>query len=72
MSPLLLNWEWSYSFSKMQNCPSHLMSSMFVGEASSATEAQMQGKEWEHTMLQENLDKELQELNKRLEQKEVT
>jgi kinesin family protein 4/21/27 len=45
---------------------------MFVGEASSATEAQMQGKEWEHTMLQENLDKELQELNKRLEQKEVT
>ncbi len=48
------------------------MSSMFVGEASSATEAQTHAKEWEHTMLQENLDKELQKLNKRLEQKEVT
>lgn len=43
-----------------------------MGEASSATEAQTQTKEWEHIMLQENLDKELQELNERLEQKEVT
>ena len=27
-------------------------------------------KEWEHTLLQNTLDKELNELNKRLEQKE--
>ncbi|CAK9197643.1 unnamed protein product [Sphagnum troendelagicum] len=42
-----------------------------VGEASGAAEAEAEAKEWEHTMLQENLDKELQELNKRLEQKEA-
>ncbi|CAK9197574.1 unnamed protein product [Sphagnum troendelagicum] len=40
-------------------------------EASGAAEAEAEAKEWEHTMLQENLDKELQELNKRLEQKEA-
>ncbi len=45
---------------------------LFAGEASGAAEAEAEAKEWEHTMLQENLDKELQELNKRLEQKEVT
>lgn len=28
-------------------------------------------KEWEHTLLQNTMDKELHELNKRLEQKEV-
>lgn len=28
-------------------------------------------KEWEHTLLQNTMDKELNELNKRLEQKEV-
>ena len=28
-------------------------------------------KEWEHTLLQDSMDKELNELNKRLEQKEV-
>lgn len=28
-------------------------------------------KEWEHTLLQDSMDKELHELNKRLEQKEV-
>lgn len=28
-------------------------------------------KEWEHTLLQNSMDKELHELNKRLEQKEV-
>ncbi|CAM6093435.1 unnamed protein product [Calypogeia fissa] len=33
--------------------------------------AEDQAKEWEHKMLQENLDKELQELNKHLEQKEL-
>ncbi|CAM6127040.1 unnamed protein product [Calypogeia fissa] len=33
--------------------------------------AEDQAKEWEHQMLQENLDKELQELNKHLEQKEL-
>ncbi|CAM6035512.1 unnamed protein product [Sphagnum compactum] len=43
----------------------------FQSEASGAAEAEAEAKEWEHTMLQENLDKELQELNKRLEQKEA-
>lgn len=28
-------------------------------------------KEWEHTLLQNSMDRELHELNKRLEQKEV-
>lgn len=28
-------------------------------------------KEWEHTLLQDSMDKELNELNRRLEQKEV-
>ena len=28
-------------------------------------------KEWEHTLLQDSMDKELHELNKRLEEKEV-
>ena len=28
-------------------------------------------KEWEHTMLQDSMDKELNELNRHLEQKEV-
>jgi len=28
-------------------------------------------KEWEHTMLQDSMDKELNELNRQLEQKEV-
>lgn len=28
-------------------------------------------KEWEHTLLQNSMDKELHELNKRLEEKEV-
>lgn len=28
-------------------------------------------KEWEHTILQDTMDKELNDLNKRLEQKEV-
>lgn len=28
-------------------------------------------KEWEHTLLQDTMDKELNELNRRLEQKEV-
>ncbi len=48
------------------------MKGLFAGEASGAAEAEAEAKEWEHTMLQENLDKELQELNKRLEQKEVS
>lgn len=43
----------------------------FAGEVSGVAEAEVQAKEWEHTMLQENLDKELKELDKRLEQKEV-
>ncbi|XP_024371093.1 kinesin-like protein KIN-4A [Physcomitrium patens] len=34
-------------------------------------EAEVQAKEWEHTVLQENLDKELKELDKKLEQKEA-
>lgn len=45
---------------------------MFAGEISGEAEAEVQAKEWEHTMLQENLDKELMELEKRLEQKEVS
>jgi hypothetical protein len=42
-----------------------------AGELSGEAEAEVVAKELEHTSLQQNLDKELQELNKRLEQKEV-
>ncbi len=42
-----------------------------AGDVPEVSEAEVQAKEWEHTMLQENLDKELKELDKKLEQKEV-
>ncbi|KAG0589833.1 hypothetical protein KC19_1G052000 [Ceratodon purpureus] len=41
------------------------------GDVPEVDEAEVQAKEWEHTILQENLDKELKELDKRLEQKEA-
>lgn len=43
----------------------------FAGEVSGEVEADFVAKELEYTSLQEDLDKELQDLNKRLEQKEV-
>ena len=42
-----------------------------AGGVPEVAEAEVQAKEWEHTMLQETLDKELKELDKKLEQKEV-
>ena len=43
----------------------------FAGEVSGEVEADVVAKELEYTYLQEGLDRELQDLNKRLEQKEV-
>lgn len=43
----------------------------FAANVPEVAEAEVQAKEWEHTVLQENLDKELKELDKKLEQKEV-
>lgn len=45
---------------------------MWISAAAGAVVAEDKAKEQEHNMLQENLDKELQELNQRLEQKEVS
>lgn len=42
---------------------------IYAGDSSDIDEEE--AKEWEHTLLQDSMDKELHELNKRLEQKEV-
>lgn len=39
--------------------------------AGDSREIEEVAKEWEHTQLQNSMDRELHELNKRLEQKEV-
>jgi hypothetical protein len=39
--------------------------------AGDSREIEEVAKEWEHTLLQNSMDRELHELNKRLEQKEV-
>lgn len=42
-----------------------------ISAGESSGEIDEAAKEWEHELMQSNLDKELDELNKRLKQKEV-